>query len=202
MKVAVFYDTETTDMPLWREPSEDPRQPHIIQLAAVMVDLDTRQHLQSIKLLVRPSDWEISAEAEAVHGISKELAQAVGVAEEIAVGNFISLLIENMDDDLDPPTFRLRIAHSISFDDRIMRIALKRYVGDEEADQFKAGPSYCTLTHARQLMNLPGKKLPTLAEAYKHFTGKELVGAHDAMVDTLACIEVYFAIQDLLAQAA
>jgi DNA polymerase-3 subunit epsilon len=34
-------------------------------------------------------------------------------------------------------------------------------------------------------------KSPSLAEAYKHFTGKDLVGAHDALVDVLATIEIY-----------
>lgn len=200
MRTALFYDTETTDMPLWREPSEDPRQPHIIQLAAVMVDLDTREHLQSIKVLVRPDGWQIAEEAAAVHGISAELATAVGIPEVIALTQLLALMCEP--DVEGAPVFRQRIAHSASFDDRIVRIALKRYMGDTAAEQFKAGPSYCTLTAARGLMNLPGKKLPSLAEAYLHFTGKELVGAHDAMVDTLACIEVYFAIQDRLAQAA
>ena len=34
-------------------------------------------------------------------------------------------------------------------------------------------------------------KWPTLAEAFQHFTGQELAGAHDALVDTEACLSVF-----------
>jgi len=37
MRLAVFFDSETTGLPLFNEPSEDPRQPHIVQLAACLV---------------------------------------------------------------------------------------------------------------------------------------------------------------------
>jgi DNA polymerase III subunit epsilon len=39
-------------------------------------------------------------------------------------------------------------------------------------------------------------KSANLGEAYKYFTGKELAGAHDALVDVQACMAVYFAIKD------
>jgi DNA polymerase III subunit epsilon len=35
-------------------------------------------------------------------------------------------------------------------------------------------------------------KSANLAEAYKHFTGLDLQGAHNAMVDVSACMTVYF----------
>ena len=45
-------------------------------------------------------------------------------------------------------------------------------------------------------------KSANLGEAYRHFTGKELVGAHNAQVDVQACMDVYFAIQDRAKAAA
>ena len=43
MNIALFYDTETTGLPLYDQPSDDPRQPHIVQVGAILVDLDTRK---------------------------------------------------------------------------------------------------------------------------------------------------------------
>ena len=41
-----------------------------------------------------------------------------------------------------------------------------------------------------------GPKSPNLGEAYKHFTGQDLVGAHDALVDIMACKTVYYGIKN------
>ena len=39
MNLALFYDTETTGLPDFKAPSEAQHQPHIVQLAALLVDL-------------------------------------------------------------------------------------------------------------------------------------------------------------------
>ena len=52
----------------------------------------------------------------------------------------------------------------------------------------------CTKESSTDVLKLPGKygyKWPTLAEAYRHYTGEEIEGAHDALVDTEACLAVY-----------
>ena len=38
-------------------------------------------------------------------------------------------------------------------------------------------------------------KWPNLAEAYKFFTGKEMIGAHNALNDCLATREIYMALK-------
>ncbi|MCK5640646.1 MAG: 3'-5' exonuclease, partial [Gammaproteobacteria bacterium] len=91
----------------------------------------------------------------------------------------------------------LRVAHNTTFDNRIIRIALKRYMRDLIADdEWKDRELYfCTHINSKKIMG--GKSGQTLEEAYKHFTGNVLEGAHNAMVDTLACMEIYWAMQDL-----
>ena len=200
--IALFYDTETTGLPLFREPSEDPRQPHIVQLAASLVDLQTRNVIASMDVIVRPMGWEIPDEVAAIHGITTERARAVGVPEPVALKLFVGLY-----------NARKRIAHNEQFDARIIRIGLKRYDVGLDADVWNSGQSECT-----QLLSTPILKLPptermlaagrnhyksaNLGEAYKHFTGNELVGAHNALADVQACMAVYFAIKDAAKVAA
>ena len=74
MTLAIFYDTETSGLPLFKEPSEDPRQPHIVQLAACLVDLDTGQTVSSMDVIVRPNGWTIPDNVAAIHGITTERA--------------------------------------------------------------------------------------------------------------------------------
>lgn len=198
--LALFYDTETSGLPFFHEPSEDPRQPHIVQLAAALVELETFKVVSSLSLIVRPEGWVIPEEVSAIHGITTEKALDVGIPESVVLRTFLGLYQR-----------RKRIGHNEQFDARIIRIALKRYSSPTgqisgialDPDVWKAAPSECTMRLSTPIVKLPptdqmraaGRhhyKSPNLSEAYKHFTGKDLVGAHDAMTDVNACIEVYF----------
>lgn len=204
--LAIFYDTETTGLPDFKQPSGAPHQPHIVQLAAAMVDLDARKTVQHMNVIVRPENWLFDQEAVDTHGITYEYAMDVGISEEEAVNSFLSMLEPHGSKPLQP-LFRRRIAHNVSFDDRIMRIAFKRYIDDEFADHYKKGPAYCTMRSATNIVKCPPTakmraakrfhyKNPNLGECVQHFFNRPLEGAHDAMVDVQACIDVYFAIQD------
>ncbi len=195
MNLKLFYDTETTGLPDFKAPSESAHQPHIVQLAALLVDLDTRETIQSIDVIIRPDGWTIPDEVAAVHGITTQHALDVGIPESLAVSMFMELWAG-----------RARVAHNEQFDARIVRIALMRFHSEDAADIWKSGPTECTARLATPICALPptekmkavGRfhhKTPNLGEAYRHFTGKELVNAHSAMADVLACRDVYFAIK-------
>jgi DNA polymerase-3 subunit epsilon len=181
----LFYDNETTGIPLWGEQSGDPRQPHIVQLAAILVDMDTRETIKSVDVIVKPVDWVITPEMTAIHGISHEQAMDVGISEADALNMLLEIVAG-----------QTRIGHNESFDARITRIAIKRYLGDEIADLWKAGQAECTARLSRSICALPKSKVPTLTEAYTHFFGRPFENAHTAMADALACRDVYFAVQD------
>jgi DNA polymerase-3 subunit epsilon len=198
MNRALFYDTETTGLPLFNEPSEDPRQPHIVQLGACLVDLDTWTTLATLDVICRPQGWTIPADVAAIHGITTEHAAAIGVAETMAVGLFMELW-EVCD---------FRVAHNETFDARLMRIALMRHGTrpQEEADKWKAGKAECTQILSTPILKLPPtpkmraagrhhNKSANLGEAFQFFTGKPLDGAHSALVDVHACMAVYRAIK-------
>jgi DNA polymerase-3 subunit epsilon len=116
MKLALFYDTETTGLPLFKEPSEHPDQPHIVQLAACLVDLDTSNTIASMDVIIKPDGWVIPDEVSAIHGITTAHALDVGIPEELAVDMLMALWNE-----------RTRIGHNESFDARIVRIAQSRF---------------------------------------------------------------------------
>ncbi|WP_431276226.1 3'-5' exonuclease [Variovorax ureilyticus] len=197
MKTFLAFDTETNGLPLFKEPSEDPRQPHIVQLGAVLVDLDTRKEIASLDVIVKPEGWAIPDDVAAIHGITTEHAQAVGIPESLAVEMLLEL--HRQADFL--------LAHNASFDQRIVRIACKRFFDDVTVEEWKAARAECT-----QLMSTPILKLPptakmraagrfhhksaNLGEAYEFFTGKPLENAHSAIADVRGCIEVYFGAQE------
>lgn len=205
--LALFYDTETTGLPLFGEPSEDPRQPHIVQLGAILVDMDTRAEVEVLDVIVRPNEWTIPDEVAAIHGITTEHALEHGIPEGEAVTQLLAMW------GCTPERPVQRIGHNEPFDARILRIALKRFLGDEAADAWKEGNARCTATLTTKLCKCPptpkmlaaGRKhfkTPTLTEAYTHFFGEAFEGAHSALTDVRACIAVYFAALDLQQRAA
>lgn len=202
-KLAIVFDTETTGLPLFSEPSEDPRQPHIVQLAALLVDLDTREVQSKMNEIVRPDGWTIPADVAAIHGITTERAMAEGIPEQDALDQFMAIWQQ-----------RLRIAHNESFDARIVRIAQSRFGYDENTlALWKGGKALCTQRMATPIMKLPPTpkmraagflkhKSANLQEAHEFFCGARFEGAHNAMADVNACKAVYFGILDHKAKQA
>ena len=196
---ALFYDSETTGLPLWRDPSEDPRQPRVVQLGAILADLDTHEVHATLDVIVRPDGWEIPAEAAAIHGITTEHALKVGLPAHLVLPLFFSMWWRA----------DVRIGHNESFDARMLRIAIHRHgdlQGIPSPDEWKAGIAECTQAMATPLLNLPPTdkmlragftkpKSATLKEAHRHLVGAELEGAHSAIVDARGCMAVYFAIK-------
>jgi DNA polymerase-3 subunit epsilon len=71
-----------------------------------------------------------------------------------------------------------------------------------EAGWSAPAQTFCTMTHATPLVNLPptlrmmaaGRfhpKSPTLSECIRHFFGEEHRDAHDAAADVRACIRIF-----------
>lgn len=194
MKKVTFYDVETTGLPVWKKPSEDPCQPHIVQISAIQCDFDTQEIIQRIDLIVKPEGWIIPEEVVRIHGITTEKAIEAGVAE----GTVVSLLLSLCKDST-------RVAHNKTFDQRVVRIALKRmrnqFTEKGIEEWAKKDDHLCTMQLSKPIMRLEpkgrfGYKSPKLEEAYRFFTGKTLGdNAHSSIFDTAACMKVYFAIK-------
>lgn len=190
-------DTETTGLPDFRAPSDAPHQPHLVQLAMVLLGDDLVERA-SVSLLIRPDGWVSGPEALAAHGITEEMATALGVPEKTAANLFAQMAYGS--------GTRLIVGHNVSFDLRIMRIALLRAGFSKEKLDAQTHETFCTMSASSPILNLPptGKmaaagfnkpKPPKLSECIKHFFGEELEGAHDALVDVRASLRVYHHLQ-------
>jgi DNA polymerase III subunit epsilon len=197
METGLFYDTETTGLPDFKAPSEDPKQPHIVQLGAVLLDMRTRKRLATLDLIIKPEGWTIPDEVSAIHGITTEHAALVGVPESLAVEMLLEL---NARCDY-------RVAHNESFDQRIVRIGCKRFFDEDSAEQWKTKPTRCTAVMAGPIMQMPPTekmkragfnkfKTPKLSEAVPFFCGRELTDAHSALADVNGCIDIFFEMLD------
>ena len=197
----LYYDCETTGLPNWHAPSDDPSQPRIIQLAAIMFDDD--REVACINATITPNGWEIPEEVARLTGISTAMAERYGVPIAAAIEPFLHLW-RRAD---------LRVAHNEKFDARMIRTEMKRSPRwAPYADRWKAGASYCTMDAASPILNLPPTekmiaagydkpKPPKLSEAYRYFFDADLEGAHDALVDVRACQKIHARLTALEADA-
>ncbi|AUR93130.1 exonuclease [Vibrio phage 1.183.O._10N.286.48.B7] len=179
MKTIFTYDTETTGIPNWKVPSDSPEQPHLVQLAGVLSNAETGEEIQSMNVIIKPDGWEIPEEVTAVHGITTEYALEHGIPEGMAVAMLHMIRGEAE-----------RVAYNKTFDQRIIRIAMKRYMSEECIEKWAVKDDHhCAMRMAQKEL---GGKNPKLVDAYKAICGKDLVNAHSAMADTLAAQEIFF----------
>jgi DNA polymerase-3 subunit epsilon len=185
--VKLFFDTETTGKAHFGLPVNDPCQPRLVQLAALLTT-DDGVDVASINLLVKPDGFAIPEEASAVHGITTDTALGCGVHQAAALGLFCGLATHA--DQL--------IAHNIQFDLLVLSHELNRYPA---AGQLKPMDEFCTMNAMTPICKLPNRfgyasfKWPKLDEAFLHAFGRRFVGAHDAMNDVRACRDIYFWLQ-------
>jgi DNA polymerase-3 subunit epsilon len=184
----LFFDTETTGFFDDRLPVDHEAQPYIVQLAAQLCE-DSGEPVGGFSFIVHYPGVSIPERAAAVHGITTEKAEKLGIEPEYAMSAF-EHLYRRAD---------LVCAHNIKFDKGVIETAIARHYG-------KAMPLrkqlFCTMETASPIVNLPPTermlaagftkpKPPKLEECIRHFFGEELDGAHDAMVDLAACKRVY-----------
>lgn len=195
----VVIDTETTGLPDWHQPSEDPRQARIMELAALLYD-DGRLVEAHCWLIQPESDpslaWpNLQAEAFATHGIAVEQCILHGHRWDQVWGVFGSMI----------RTSDRWVAFGANFDARMIRIELKRR-DPEIAALFKTQSYICAMKQATELIRLPptaamhaaGRHYPktaSLGESFEYFVGRKFEQQHRALIDALATARVYAAVR-------
>jgi DNA polymerase-3 subunit epsilon len=183
------FDTETTGLPEWKLPSDDPSQPHVIQFAGILLDGQGNE-VDVLSTLVKPRrDATMHPLAYEAHGISLQQAYDEGIEATALLDWFMDAIGK----------VGLIIGHNVQFDVRLMRILSARWRGVKWDNPH---PLFCTMKRSTALVNLPptakmiavgrtNPKPPKLSEAYEHFFGDALEGAHDALVDVRASVRVF-----------
>lgn len=185
----LVFDTETTGLPLWNDPSDDPRQPHIVDIACSLFD-PRGLEVERFDAIINPG-VEIPAEVAAIHGITTEVAQTEGVDPGIALAQFLAM----------SRRATAVVGHNVSFDIRMVRILAARLTGEKWDNPL---PTFCTMRRTTNVCQILGPKArhardwkwPTLAEATRHFFNEDHVGAHRARPDCDATARIYFHLRE------
>ena len=164
-KFIVCWDVETTGL--------NPKEDFMIQLAVSKFSKETMEIVESKKWYVKPAhNYTISPQAQAVHGLTKEFIEANGVYFKEIAPEFFKMI-----EDADLLTY-----NGNTFDIKFLNEECKRWglslpiVGKNFYDAFAMECRF----HPRNL-----------SAVYKTYTGKDLEGAHDALADVHATIDVF-----------
>lgn len=192
MKVLVF-DTETTGLPIGRNPSimDVDKWPHILQLSYILFDTDTKKIITMNDDLIRiPPEVEITPGSEAIHRISRVMCEANGISIKDAL-NYFNKALSNAD---------VVVGHNISFDKRMIMVECKRSniyqkfttngVQKEEYCTMKKGTEICQIVMTAQNGD-SYLKFPTLTELHQRLFDYKPHGTHNALIDVLICLRCY-----------
>lgn len=184
MALSLVFDLETTGVPERVARPGDLNYPRIVELAAVLID-DSGTELAVTSLVVRPEGWEIPKEAAAVHGITTDAANRIGVPMRLALVSLTNLA-RNADE---------VVGHNVGFDIGIVHSELIRF---RRVEAFNPRQITCTALLGESICKLPPTqkmieagfghkhKKPKLSELYEHLFGETFEGAHRALADVRA----------------
>lgn len=178
----LLFDTETSGLPVSGPPNH-PAQPRLLQLGAVVLD-DAFHVRAELNMMVKwPAPVDIHPMALKAHGITYELTEKYGQAPELVLAAFEQMVTQAQH----------IAAFNSAFDYQIINIFGAQ---TQKPKPVLAQAPFCPMKALTPIMQLPGKfpgtyKWPTLQQAHVHCTGREFDGAHDAMADVRALVEVY-----------
>ena len=191
MTTVLIFDTETSGKPDFKLPADDPSQPHICEVGALLMT-GPDEVVGRISTLIKPEGWEIDAETEAIHGISTAMCRKEGQPASNVIG-----VLARMIDEAD-----IVAGFNVDFDLKMVRGALRRLgmddrydvVKDKKFDVMRACKPLCKIpaTNRMRKYNFRGYKLPRLEEACEMLLGRQMQGAHRAMADAAVTAELYW----------
>lgn len=194
------YDTETTGLPLNQNSTDFydvVNWPRVYQLGAILFD-EMGFEEGRMNRLVKPDGWKIPKVDDFMremghtswheqHGISTEMLMDLGSPLSQVMDEFIALA-EKADE---------KVCHNAVFDLPVITCEMFRV--KHFPYHWIQKPQHCTKLLSEPILQIPGfkgkYKWPSLQEAHKYFMGYEFDGAHDALADVTATMDVFLKIQ-------
>ena len=182
----LIFDTETTGLPKrWDAPITDTGNwPRCVQIAWQLHD-HMGKLIEHQDYLIKPEGFNIPYDAENVHGISTELAEAEGLPMAEVLEKFNIALNKS----------KFIVGQNLKFDINIMGCEFHRF-GIESPMSSMPVLDTCTEVTA-SLLQLPGGrggkfKLPTLTELHSYLFNIPFAEAHNATADVEATTRCFF----------
>jgi len=192
MKVLVF-DTETSGLPLGRNPSilETEKWPYIVQLSYVVYDtLENKLLVCNDRIIKIPKEVSISEESISLHGITHDISNTKGINLKTAINEFNNYL-----KDCD-----LVIGHNISFDKRMIMVeSIRQHMRQHFTTSGVRKPEYCTMKNSVDICQIEAVskkgekyfKYPNLTELYKKLFSDTHKNVHNSLIDVILCLRCY-----------
>ncbi len=182
----IIFDTETTGLPRnWNAPITDTDNwPRVVQIAWQLHD-DMGNLIEHQDFLIKSDGYDIPFDAEQIHGISTELAQAEGEPLEDVLEKFNIALTKA----------KFVVGQNIKFDLNVCGCEFVRMEMDTPMSEMPILDT-CTETTAN-LCQIPGGrggkfKLPTLTELHEYLFQVPFSEAHNATADVEATTRCFF----------
>jgi DNA polymerase-3 subunit epsilon len=193
----LVFDTETTGLPNFKLPADDPTQPRMAQISAALFDFRPGlTELVCVTMPIKPDGWAMPDELveKLGHGLTTAYLAEHGRPVREALDAFMTMH-ERAD---------LLCAYGIHFDQKILRGELRRaglpdkYGEKETFCVMQAATRLCKIapTDAMRAAGYRTNKTASLTEAVEILLGRKHEGAHEAEADMRATAEIYALVKD------
>lgn len=198
----LIFDTETSGLVNHKKDFEHESQPHIVQLAAMLLSPQLEE-ISTLCCIIRPEGWtmppsilsdtlsledaraqKLQIPACDIHGITQEIAEERG----IPLGDALALF------DAMAERATTAVCHNTGFDFVAVEAEFHRLGWTHNLPEKRI----CTMRSTTQLCELPGKfgfKWPQLQELHQFLFGEGFDGAHDALNDVRATARCFRELQ-------
>jgi DNA polymerase III epsilon subunit-like protein len=182
----LVIDTETSGLMDYKRPADAPGQPRVASIAFIRLS-ESLVVEREYERLILPTDWGVSEDTTAVHGLTMERLMSEGVPIEEVLNVYEQEIAQG----------RAIVAFGAQFDCKMMRSELRRA---GRPDLFEETANICLMRAARPFAKKIGRELvkaggnnkgwPKLSDLCA-FLGVEQGVEHDALDDARAVVACF-----------